>query len=41
MLLERKLIMTLFEELKWRGLIQDMSSPEIENKLNISVRVEE
>lgn len=26
--------MTLFEELKWRGLIQDISSPELENKLN-------
>ena len=26
--------MTLFEELKWRGLIKDMTSPEIENKLN-------
>ena len=26
--------MTLFEDLKWRGLIQDMSSPEIENILN-------
>ncbi len=26
--------MTLFEELKWRGLIKDMTSPEIEKKLN-------
>ena len=26
--------MTLFEELKWRGLIKDISSPELENKLN-------
>lgn len=26
--------MTLFEELKWRGLIQDISSPELEEKLN-------
>jgi len=26
--------MTLFEELKWRGLIQDVSNPEIEKKLN-------
>ena len=26
--------MTLFEDLKWRGLIQDISSPELENKLN-------
>lgn len=26
--------MTLFEELQWRGLIKDMTSPEIENKLN-------
>ena len=26
--------MTLFEDLKWRGLIQDMSSPEIEDLLN-------
>ena len=26
--------MTLFEELKWRGLIKDVSSPDIEKKLN-------
>ena len=26
--------MTLFEELKWRGLVKDVSSPEIEKKLN-------
>lgn len=26
--------MTFFEELKWRGLIKDISSPEIEKKLN-------
>ncbi len=26
--------MTLFEELKWRGLIKDMSSPDLEKKLN-------
>ena len=26
--------MTLFEELKWRGLIKDVSSPELEEKLN-------
>ncbi len=26
--------MTLFEDLKWRGLIKDISSPEIEKKLN-------
>lgn len=26
--------MTLFEELKWRGLVKDMTSPEIENLLN-------
>ena len=26
--------MTLFEELKWRGLIQDISNPELEEKLN-------
>lgn len=26
--------MTFFEELKWRGLIKDISSPELENKLN-------
>lgn len=26
--------MTFFEELKWRGLVKDMSSPEIEKKLN-------
>jgi len=26
--------MTFFEELKWRGLVKDISNPEIENKLN-------
>ena len=26
--------MKLFEELKWRGLIKDISSPELEDKLN-------
>ena len=26
--------MTIFEELKWRGLIKDISSPELEEKLN-------
>lgn len=26
--------MTLFEELKWRGLVKDISSPDIEKKLN-------
>lgn len=26
--------MTFFEELKWRGLVKDISSPEIEKKLN-------
>ena len=26
--------MTLFEELKWRGLIKDISSPELEEKIN-------
>ena len=26
--------MTLFEDLKWRGLIKDISSPELERKLN-------
>ncbi len=26
--------MTVFEELKWRGLIKDVSSPEIEKKIN-------
>lgn len=26
--------MNLFEDLKWRGLIKDISSPELENKLN-------
>ena len=24
--------MTFFEELKWRGLVKDISSPEIEDK---------
>ena len=27
--------MTLFEDLKWRGLIKDISSPELEKKLII------
>ena len=26
--------MTLFEDLKWRGLIKDISSPELEKKIN-------
>ena len=26
--------MKLFDELKWRGLIKDMTSPEIEEKIN-------
>ena len=26
--------MTLFEDLKYRGLIKDISSPELEDKLN-------
>lgn len=26
--------MTFFEELQWRGLVKDISSPELENKLN-------
>ena len=26
--------MTLFEELQWRGLVQDISSPELIEKLN-------
>ena len=26
--------MTVFEDLKWRGLIQDISSPDLEEKLN-------
>ena len=26
--------MTLYEDLKWRGLIQDISSPELVEKLN-------
>ena len=26
--------MKIFDELKWRGLIQDISSPELEEKLN-------
>lgn len=26
--------MTFFEELQWRGLIKDISSPELEKKLN-------
>ena len=29
--------MTLVEDLKWRGLIKDISSPELEEKLNIEV----
>lgn len=31
---ERRMGMKLFEELKWRGLIKDISSPELEKKLN-------
>ena len=27
-------IMTLYEDLKWRGLIKDVSSPDLEDKLN-------
>ena len=26
--------MQLFEELQWRGIIKDVSSPELEEKLN-------
>ena len=26
--------MTLYEDLKWRGLIKDVTSPELEEKLN-------
>ena len=26
--------MTLFEDLKWRGLIKDITTPELEEKLN-------
>lgn len=26
--------MNLYEDLKWRGLIKDISSPELEKKLN-------
>ena len=26
--------MTFFEELQWRGLVQDISSPDLEDKLN-------
>ena len=26
--------MTLVEDLKWRGIIKDISSPELEEKLN-------
>ena len=26
--------MTLYEDLKWRGLIKDISSPDLEEKLN-------
>ena len=26
--------MTLYEELKWRGLIKDVTSPDLEDKLN-------
>ena len=32
--MEGSVVMTIFEELKWRGLIQETSSPELENKLN-------
>ena len=30
--------MTLYEELKWRGLVKDVSSPEIEKKLNEEIK---
>ena len=26
--------MTLYEDFKWRGLVKDVSSPELEEKLN-------
>ena len=29
--------MTVFEDLKWRGLIKDISSPELEEKLIVEV----
>lgn len=32
--MERKINMKLFEELKWRGLINDITSPDLETKLN-------
>ena len=33
-MLERKKKMKLFEELKWRGLVNDVTSPDLEEKLN-------
>ena len=29
--------MTLFEELKWRGLVKDITSPEVEKIINIKI----
>ena len=31
--------MKLFEELKWRGLIKDITSPELEEKLNNEISI--
>ena len=33
--------MTLFEDLKWRGLIKDITSPELEEKLSVEKRYKE
>src|SRR5574344_1108246 len=30
----RRIKMTLYEDLKWRGLIKDITNPELEKKLN-------
>ncbi len=29
--------MTVFEDLKWRGIIKDISSPDLEEKLNAEI----
>ena len=33
--------MTLIEDLKWRGLIKDISSPELEEKLNKEAKIKD
>ena len=30
--------MNVYEDLKWRGLIKDVTSPELEEKLNMTIQ---